>query len=97
MHIGKYEPLLSTINRRKLTYVGHICLHDTMAKRIMQGKIEDTRGRGRPRNNWMRNINKWTKKPTCKLLRKEDDREGWRRFVVKLSELIPPTIQESWD
>ena len=41
--IGKYEPLLSTIKRRKLTYVGHICRHETLAKTILQGKIEGTR------------------------------------------------------
>ena len=44
----------------------------------------------------MRNINKWTETQTCTLLRKVYDREGWRIFVVKASEVIPPTIQESW-
>ena len=41
----------------------------------------------------MANINKWTKKPTCELLRKVDDRERWRRFIVKAIEMNPPTIQ----
>ena len=41
--------------------------------------------------------NKWTEKRTCELLRKVDDREGWKICVVKSSEMIPPTILESWD
>ena len=56
-----------------------------------------TRGRGRPRNNWMTIVNKWTNKPTCELLRKVDDQEGWRICFVKASEMNPHTIQESWD
>ena len=74
-HLGKCEPLLSTIKRRKLTYFGHICRHEILTNTILQGKMEGTRGRGRPRNNWMMNINKWLKKLTSELLRKVDDRE----------------------
>ena len=48
-------------------------------------------------NNWMTNINKWTKKPTRELLRKVDDREGWIRFVVIVNDMFRPTIQDSWD
>ena len=100
--IGKYEPLLGTIKRRMLKYFGHICRYENLAKTILHGKIEGTYqtlvkiGRGRPVNNWMININKWTQKPTCELLRQVDNREGWRRFVLKASEMISLTILESW-
>ena len=46
--VGKYEPLLTTIKRRKLLYYGHICRHDSMSTNIMQGRVEGTRDRGRP-------------------------------------------------
>ena len=42
-HIGKYEHLLSIIKRRNLKYFGHIYRNDTLAKTILQGKIEGTR------------------------------------------------------
>ena len=38
--VGKFEPLLSTIKRRKMSYYGHICRINSMAKTIMQGKVE---------------------------------------------------------
>ena len=41
--VGKYEPLLTTIKRRKLLYYGHICRHDMMSTTIMQGRVEGTR------------------------------------------------------
>ena len=41
--IGKYEPLLSTIKRRKLKYYSHICRHNGLAKTILQGKVEGKR------------------------------------------------------
>ena len=30
--VGKYEPLLTTIKRRKLSYYGHLCRHDSFSK-----------------------------------------------------------------
>ena len=93
--IGKYEPLLSTIKRRKLKYYGHICRHDGLAKTILQGKVEGKRKRGRPRNNWMHNVNNWTNKNTSELTRMVEDREEWKNFVNATCLMIPPTIQES--
>ena len=49
--IGKYEPLLNTIKRRKLKYFGHICRDDILARTILQVKIKCTRGIERPSNN----------------------------------------------
>ena len=93
--IGKYEPLLSTIKRRKLKYYGHICRHDGLAKTILQGKVEGKRKKGRPRNNWMHNISKWTGRSTSELTRMTEDREKWKKCVVDTCLMIPPTIQES--
>ena len=90
--IGKYEPLLSTIKRRKLKYYGHICRHDGLAKTILQGKVEGKRKKGRPRNNWMHNISKWTDRSTSELTRMTEDREKWKKFVVDTCLMIPPKV-----
>ena len=34
--VGKFEPLLTTIKRRKMSYYGHICRHNSLANTIMQ-------------------------------------------------------------
>ena len=38
--VGKFEPLISTIKRRKMSYYGHIYRHNSMTKTIMQVKVE---------------------------------------------------------
>ena len=60
--IGNFEPLLQTIKRHKLKWFGHISRHDNLCKTIMQGAVEGSRIRGRPKQKWIDNIVKWTKK-----------------------------------
>ena len=93
--VGKYEPLLNTIKRRKLSYYGHLCRHDSLSKTIMQGMVEGTRVRGRPKKDWMANIIQWTDKTVGELLGKVKDRNGWRRCVVVVLDMIPPTVHAS--
>ena len=51
--IGKHECLINTIRKRKLQWLGHVCRqNDTMAKYILQSKVEGARKQGRPRKNW---------------------------------------------
>ena len=46
--IGKYDPLLHMIKRRK--WYGHISKHDGLSKTIMQGIVEGARNQGRPKS-----------------------------------------------
>ncbi|GFR77744.1 endonuclease-reverse transcriptase [Elysia marginata] len=48
--------LLLTIQRRKIKYYGHLRRHDSIQKRILEGKIDGRRGRGRRRQTWLGNI-----------------------------------------
>ena len=43
--------LLSTIKRRKLSWFGHVCRHDMLPKIILQGTVDGSHRRGRPRNS----------------------------------------------
>ena len=65
--------------------------YQQLSKTILQGK----RKKGRPRNNCMHNISKWTDRSTSKLTRMTVVREKWKKFVVDTCIMIPPTIQES--
>ena len=61
-HIGPYEDLLATVKRRKLKWYGHVTRSDGLSKVILQGTVEGSRTRGRPKKSWSDNIAEWTGK-----------------------------------
>ncbi|KAI5721659.1 hypothetical protein M8J77_023562 [Diaphorina citri] len=79
--------LLTTIKQRKTRYAGHIIRGSsgTLLAKIIEGKVEGTRDRGRQRRKWIDNIIEWTKTTTyenCK--RMAQDREAWRQQVWRI-------------
>ena len=87
---GPQEPLLSVVKRRKLGWFGHISRRDgSLAKTIMQGTLEGSRRRGRPRKSWVDNIHDWTGLDSPTLTRTSQDRRDWRR-IVKTASSRPP-------
>ena len=48
-----------TVKRRKISWFGHACCHDTLPKIILQGTVGGSRHRGR-RKSWNDNIKEWT-------------------------------------
>ena len=80
----KETSLVKTIKTRKLSYYGHIRRHDTLQRRILEGKIEGKRGRGRRRKSWIKNIEETTGmniNNCCELAR---DRDMWRAMASNL-------------
>ena len=57
------------VNRRKLSWFGHVCCHDMLLKIILQGTVDGSRRRWRPRKSWKDHVRKWTGQPIV-LLRK---------------------------
>ena len=53
---------------------------------ILQGKVEGSRIRGRPKKDWMSNITIWSKKKIDEL---QKERDGRRKFVIGASKMIP--------
>lgn len=53
----------------------------SIEKEIIQGTIEGTRGKGRPRTNWLDNIRKWTDLSTTQMMRATENRQNWRGIV----------------
>ena len=86
--IGPYEDLLTTVKRRKLKWYGHITRSSGLAKAILQGTVQGGRRRGRQRKRWEDNIKEWTGLQWNIALRKAENREEWRKLVVK-STVVP--------
>ena len=65
--VGKFEALLSTINRMIMSYYGLSCRHDKIDQLLIFREI------------------------------KIKDRDGWRKFVIGASNMIPPTMHATRD
>mgnify|MGYP006273469667 CR=1 FL=1 len=87
---GPQEPLLATVKKRKLAWFGHVTRHNTLPKTVLQGTLEGGRRRGRQTKSWMDNIKEWTHLDSPTLIRKAEDRAGWRRLAAESSLMSPP-------
>ena len=54
-----------------------------LAKTILQGTVQGGRRRGRQSKRWEDNIKEWTGLEWNIILRKAENREEWRKLVVK--------------
>ena len=56
-HLGRQDSLLSVATKRKLTWFNHVVrTNGTLANIILQGAVEGTKERGRPKSIWMNDI-----------------------------------------
>ena len=78
--VGKVEPVLTTVKRRKLAWFAHVTRHDSLSKTILQGTVEGGRERGLQRKSWYDNVREWTELTTTQLLTAATDRPAWRRL-----------------
>ena len=62
-----------TVNRQA-SWFGHVCRHDRLPKIILQGTVDGSRCRERPRKSWRDNTSEWTGQSMSSLLRIADDR-----------------------
>ena len=91
--IGQHEDLLTSVKRRKLKWYRHDTRSSGLAKTIIQGTVQGGRRRGRQRKRWEDNIKEWTGLEWNVILRKAENREEWRKLVIKFT-VVPqrPTI-----
>ena len=54
--VGPQEPLLATVRRRELAWLGHVTRHDSLSRTVLQGTLEGGCRRGRQRKCRMDNI-----------------------------------------
>ena len=86
--IGSYDDLLTAVKRRKLKWYRHVTRSSGLAKTILQGTVQGRRRRGRQRKRWEDSIKRWTGLEWNIVLRKAENREEWRKLVVK-STVVP--------
>ena len=82
--IGLQEDL-TIVKIRKLQWYGHVSFSLGLAKTILQGTVKGGERQGRQRKRWEDNIREWTGVEFAKSQRAVEDREKWRKLVVKLS------------
>ena len=86
--IGLCEDFLTSLKRRKLKWYGRVTRSSGLAKMILQGTVQGGKRRGRQRKRWEDNVKEWTGLEWNIILRKAENREEWRKLVVK-STVVP--------
>ena len=76
--------IIPTIEKRKITYFGHMIRHNNIHRLLLKGPLEGKISRGRPRTEWMTNITEWTGMHYEDLVRLAQDREPWRIMTANL-------------
>ena len=79
---------LTIVKRRKFRWYGHVSRSSGLAKTISQGTVKGRRRQGRQRKRWDDNIRDWTGLKLAKSQRAAENREKWRKLVVK-SSVVP--------
>ena len=79
------------LSERKMRIFGHIVRKNGMEKRLMQGKMEGKRRRGRPATTWFQDLKEWTKLDIAGASQLATDRERWRKIIkVTAAQIAPP-------
>ena len=83
--IGPHEDLLTIVRGRKLQWYGHVSRSSGLAKTILQSTVKGGRRQGGQRKRWEDNIREWTGLEFAKSQKAVENREKWRKLVVKSS------------
>ena len=83
--IGPHKDLLTIVKRCKVQWYGHVSCSSDLAKTILQGTVKGGRRQGRQRKRWVDNFREWTCLEFTKSQRAVENRQKWRKLVVKLS------------
>ena len=73
---------------RKLQWYGHVSHSTGLAKAILQRTVKGGRRQGRQRTRWEDSIREWTGLEFAEPQRAVENREKWRKLVVK-SSVVP--------
>ena len=77
------ERLLTAINRRKMSFVGHILRHKDISCDLFMGSVYGHRGRGRPKTRYSDNIkDRAGNRSIVAIYRLAQDRNKWRATAV---------------
>ena len=89
---------LTIAKRCKLQWYGHVSHSSGLAKTILQGTVKGGRRQGKQGKRCEDNIRKWTGQEFAKSQRAVENREIWRKLVVKSSVVPqrPLQLRDRW-
>ena len=74
------------IMRRKTRYFEHLIRRDSIERRLVTGKIDGKRGRGRHRRTWITDITEWTGRSLAQSVRDATKRSYWHCLTANLQD-----------
>ena len=78
----KQIALVGLVKEKKVKYFGHVKRHQSL--NVLEGSVEETRPRGRPRINWEENVKNWSGLKLQECTRMAEDRVKWRDVAINL-------------
>ena len=78
--LGHKPCLLQDIDRRKLSFVGHVIRNKGLGCDRITEMVFGKRERGRPKMKFVDNIKEIAGISIARIVREAEDRENWRRF-----------------
>ena len=74
--------LINSINKRKLSFIGHVARSKGLGNDILSGMVDGKRKRGRPRRKLENDVEDLLGMTMAELLRKAQDRDTWRTTIA---------------
>ena len=79
------DNMKTSVKRHKLQWYGQVSHSSGLAKTIFQDTVKGGRRQGRQRKRWEDNVKEWIGLEFAKSQRAVENREKWRKLVVKPS------------
>ena len=74
-----------------MQFYGHTNRAGNLATTILQRAVDGNRGRGRPRNAWLKNIVDWTGLAINDFHTYSVDRQKWKKTIDAVAHVAPMT------
>ena len=90
IELGLERELMGRVAKLKLQYFGHITGGSAgqLAVTVLEGIMEGLRHQGRPRRQWIHDIEEWTGCEYIQLKEMSQDRAQWRREISEWSSAV---------
>jgi len=88
--LGLERELMGRVAKLKLQYFGHIIRESAgqLALTVLDGIMEGLRHQGRPRRQWIHDIEEWTGCDYIQLKEASQDGAQWRRKISEWSSAV---------